>query len=85
MQREARRSKKYRDRAEECRRLAGIANDQELRASYEALAQSYDSLANQADALNEIGPPLSESKPPPLAAWSSDRDGTEPDTTDEVA
>jgi hypothetical protein len=32
-----RRSKKYRDRAEECRRLAKMATDDELKASYQAL------------------------------------------------
>jgi hypothetical protein len=58
MQWEVRRSKKYRDRAEECRRLAEIATDDDLKASYQALAKSYDTLANQTEALELIDAPL---------------------------
>jgi hypothetical protein len=50
-----RRSKKYRDRAEECRRLAKMATDDELKASYQALAKSYDTLAKEADDLSNRG------------------------------
>ena len=85
MQREARQSKKYRDRAEECRRLAEIATDGEWKASYQALAESYDTLADQTDALESIGAPLSESRPPPLAVSVADHDGAEAGTTEEAA
>jgi len=41
---------RYRDHAEECRRLANIATD-ELRAGYMDLAKSYDTLADQTEAI----------------------------------
>jgi hypothetical protein len=58
-----RRSKKYRYRAEECRRLAKMATDDELKASYQALAKSYDTLAKEADDVEQSGLCLSGSVP----------------------
>jgi hypothetical protein len=49
----ARRSKKY--LAEECRRLAEIATDDELKAGYQALAKCYDTLAKTADDVEQPG------------------------------
>jgi hypothetical protein len=66
----ARRSKKYRDRAEECRHLAKMATDDELKASYQVLAKSYDALAKEADDVEQSGLHLSGSEPPQLASSS---------------
>jgi hypothetical protein len=40
------RSLRYRERAAECRRLAGLAISEETRGQYETLAQHYDELAD---------------------------------------
>jgi hypothetical protein len=50
-----RRLKKYRDRAEECRHLAKMVTDDELKACYQALAKSYDTLAEEADDVEQSG------------------------------
>jgi hypothetical protein len=39
------RSKRYRERAVECRRLASLADNDHLRAEYEQLAGHYDEIA----------------------------------------
>jgi hypothetical protein len=78
---EARRSKKYRDRAEECRRLAKMATDDELKASYQALAKSYDTLAKEADDVAQSGLHLSGSEPSQLAPSSMTADRPSSDST----
>jgi hypothetical protein len=40
-------AKQLRDRAEECRRLAGIVGDEPAKASYIQLAEAYEKLAQQ--------------------------------------
>jgi hypothetical protein len=55
----ARRLKEYRDRAEECRHLAKMVTDDELKACYQALAKSYDTLAEEADDVEQSGNALS--------------------------
>ena len=39
------RAKRYRERAEECRRLAAMAVSPKTRADYEALAEQYEEIA----------------------------------------
>jgi homoserine kinase len=77
----ARRSKQYRDRAEECRHLAKMVTDDELKASYQALAKSYDTLAKEADDAEQPGLCLSGSEPSRLAGSSMTADCPTSDST----
>lgn len=51
-------AKRLRDRAEECRVLAGIVQSAEGRAAYLTLAASYDVLAFREDTMARIGADL---------------------------
>jgi homoserine kinase len=77
----ARRSKKYRDRAEECRHLAKMATDDELKAGYQALAKCYDTLAKTADDIEQPGLCLSGSEPSQFAGSSMTADCPTSDST----
>jgi hypothetical protein len=64
----AKKAKKLRDRAEECRALAKIMRDQESRAAYLSLAQSYETLAKHEEAMiglahNTVNSPSRKSAP----------------------
>lgn len=57
----AKKAKKLRDRAKECRKLADIMKDQSARNGYGGLAESYESLAKREEAM--IGLPHDKVSP----------------------